>query len=436
MAVITFEELERELKPKSVHNIKHKSFNAVKIDSKTIEKGDIFIALIGKKHDAHKFIDEAFKNGAYLAIVQKNVKHPHILTDNTFEALKTVAGYILKKSQATSIAVTGSTGKTTTKDLICSMLAKRKCHKTKENENNFIGVSKTLLSIGKNSVCVVETGTNHLGEMKEIAEFFKPDIAVFTNIGNSHLEHFGSLKNIAKEKLSILSDNTYPVFNYDNIYLREAINNKGLSCSLINPQADVYIKSVQNSTITVSCGKKEMTILPPEDVNMYNVLLALAACFAYDNNISEEEINDGLKNFKPQHLRMQKEKLKDTLFILDCYNANPDSVKYAVSSLATKQGKKLAVLGDMLELGDLSEALHRKIGHFIADFDMDLIAFGKDAYYIYEEAKKTNNNTDFFKNKDSLIEFLKSRFTQYDVILLKGSRGMQMENIFYALKGE
>ncbi len=436
MANITFDELIKELEHKQIYNIKHREFNSIKIDSREIEKGDIFIALVGKNHNAHKFIPEAFSNGAYLSIVQQNVEYPHILVDNTFEALKKLAGYMLKKSNAKSIAITGSTGKTTTKDLICSILHLKKCHKTKSNENNFIGVSKTLLSIGENEVCVVEAGTNHIGEMAEIAKFFKPDTAVFTNIGNSHLEHFESRRNILKEKLSLLSKKTYPVYNYDDFLLRSALKGRGFSCSLINPQADMYIKNIKNNSFILRYLEKEIEIIPPKDVNIYNILLSVAAALVYDRNLTQNEINKGLSTFKHQALRMQKEYLNNTEFILDCYNANPDSVKYAISELSKKPGKKLVILGDMLELGKYAEPLHRKVGEFLSNFDMDLIAFGKNAYEIYDKVRNTKNEALFFEDKKELVKELKNRFDSYDTVLIKGSRAMKMEEIFYLLKGK
>ncbi len=436
MANITLEELIDQLRPKSIYNVAHKEFTNIKIDSRKIKRGNIFIALIGEKYDAHTFIRNAFNAGAYLAITQRSVEYPHILVDNTFSALKKLAEYTLIKSQATSIAVTGSTGKTTTKDLVCHILRYKRCHKTKNNENNFIGVSKTLLDIGNNRICVVEVGTNHMGEVAQISEFFKPDIAVFTNIGSSHLEHFHSLDNILKEKLSLLSNTTYPVYNYDDLRLREALKDKdGLSCSIINPEADIYIDSLKKREITVSYrGQRKITVKQPEDVNIYNVLLAISATLAYDDKISEETINTNLANFKCQNLRMQKEKLNKTDFILDCYNANPDSMKYAISVLSTKNGKKLAVLGDMLELGNYTEKMHREIGAFISNFDIDLVAFGKNAVYIYEEAKKQGLKALMFSDKKSVIHYLQKEYLKYDTVLIKGSRFMEMEHIFYNLR--
>ncbi len=436
MANITLGELIKELDYKQTYGIKHNEFNNIKIDSREIEEGDIFIALVGENHDAHKFIPEAFSNGAYLSITQKNVEYPHILVENTFEALKKLAGYMLKKSNAKSIAVTGSTGKTSTKDLICSILHLKKCHKTKSNENNFIGVSKTLLGIGENEVCVVEVGTNHIGEMAEIAKFFKPDTAVFTNIGNSHLEHFESRRNILKEKLSLLGEKTYPVYNYDDFLLRNELQGKGFSCSLINPQADMYIKNIKSNSLILRYLDKEIEIIPPKDVNIYNTLLSVAASLVYDKNLTQDEINEGLRSFKHQALRMQKEYLNNTEFILDCYNANPDSVQYAISELSKKPGKKMVILGDMLELGRYAKSLHRKVGEFLSSFDIDLLAFGKNAYEIYDKVKSTKNEALFFEDKKELVNELKNRFHFYDTILIKGSRAMKMEDIFYLLKGE
>ncbi len=437
MENITLDELIKELKPKKIYKTEKKIFKNVKIDSRMVEEGDLFIALIGKNYDAHNFLDEVFKKGAYAAIVQKAVEYPSIVVDNTFEALKTIAGLVFNKSKAQSIAVTGSSGKTTTKELICSILNKKSCCKTEGNENNFIGVSKTLLKSDTGGICVVEVGTNHKGEMSEIAEFFKPDIVVFTNIGQSHLGNFGSTDNILREKISILTDKKQKiVYNFDDLNLRSIFENKGISCSLINPNADVFIEKINDDTIILSFKNKKIEIEKPKDINIYNILLAVAASKTLDENISEKEIDKGLKNVQIPHLRMQNEEIGKTVFILDCYNANPNSMRYAISVLAQKPGKKLAVLGDMLELGEFSSKIHEDMGKFISAFDMDLIAYGNESYNIYKTAQKSLKNAKFFDKKEKLVDFLKNSYKDYDTILIKGSRAMEMETIFYRLKGD
>ncbi len=438
MANITLEKLEKLIKPKSKNRILHTSFNNIKINSREINKGDIFIALVGKNYDAHKFVSQAFENGAYLAIVEKPVDYPFILVDDTYEALKKIAGYIYERSHVKSIAVLGSSGKTTTKELICSILRDRHCHKTEENENNFIGVSKTLLSAGNSKVYIVEIGTNHKGEIADIRNFFKPDITVFTNIGRSHIGNFGSTEAILQEKISIVTKETKVVYNYDDLWLRKAFKDReAIKCSIINPAADVYIHSFTDNGFIVSLFKNLINInLTNKNINTYNILLSAACAYLYDSNIQENDINRAIADFKQPKLRMQSEKINSTEFILDCYNANPDSMKYALSLFAQKGKKRLAVLGDMLELGEFSEKMHKEIGEFIDSLDTDLIAFGRNAYHIYTSAKNSKHKAYFFNEKKEVVSLLKSIYEDYDTVLIKGSRGMKMEDIFYELKGD
>ncbi len=438
MEGIKLKEIEESIKPKDRNNIKNELFKSVKINSKEIEKGDIFVALVGKNHDAHAFIPEAIQNGAYLSIVEKPVEYPYLLVDNTYDALKKLAKLVYEKSQAKSIAVLGSSGKTTTKELICSILSqKEQCCKTKGNENNFIGISKTLLSIKDEKVCVVEVGTNHQGEISDIKTFFEPDIAVFTNIGKSHIGNFGSMDAILSEKTSIISFDTLVIYNYDDLWLRKAFNKRNaVKCSAINPLADVYVNKVTDNGVELSVfGKIIKLNLNNDKINIYNILISIAASITYNDKITQDDINRAMLEFEQPKFRMQTEIVDNTEFILDCYNANPDSVKYALNLLNNKKGKKLAILGDMLELGEFSFSLHKEIGDFIKELGVDLIAYGNDAYYIYESAK-SNVKAYFFRDKQDIVNKLKSIHKDYDTILIKGSRGMKMEEIFFLLKDE
>ncbi len=437
MADLSFDELKKILNPIGVKKINHTIFHGVSIDSRKIKKGDIFVALKGDRYDACDFLPEVFEKGAHLAVVNRDVDYPSIVVENTYGALKKIAGYSFKKSRTQSIAVLGSSGKTTTKDLMCSILKNKNCSKTFGNENNFIGVSKTLLNSLDSSVCVVEVGTNHKGEIADIASFFKPDIAVFTNIGKSHIGNFGSLDAILNEKVSIVADTTKIIYNYDDLYLRSALKDKdAVTCSMINPTADVYIHKFSDIGLTISAFGELIELGKfDESINIYNILLSVAASKFYDKDINNDEISSGISDFETPNLRMQKEYLEDTLFILDCYNANPNSMRFALSYLNQKSGKKLAVLGDMLELGDFSKEIHKEIGEYVNELDIDLVAYGKDALYIYERTKSKKDSVYFFSDKDEVVELLREIYKHYDTVLIKGSRGMKMEEIFYKLSG-
>ncbi len=433
MAHLTLREVEELLNAKTVGKPYSIHFTGVSIDSRSIKKGNIFIAIVGKKHDAHRFIPDAFKNGATLAITSKETPYPHIRVPDTFSALKRLAGYTLRKSGAFPIAVLGSSGKTSTKDLLFEILKSYNAHKTYGNENNFIGVSKTLLALENHRLCVVEVGTNHPGEIADIASFFQPKLAIFTNIGTSHIGNFGSIDAIAREKVSIVAPFTDVVYNYDDHILRKHFYPEKIGCSMINPTADTYIRNITTNFITVQAGARLFNLPINKAIHPYSLLLAVRAAVAYDPDIDSSIIAHAVESFRAPLYRMQEETLNNTVFILDCYNANPDSMRYALSTLARREGKKLAILGDMLELGEFTDKYHKQLGEFVRELNLDLITYGKHSIRVAEASTK---NARHFENKRELAEYLKQIYTSFDVVLIKGSRAMKMEEIFYALKGE
>jgi len=439
---ITVDELIKLLEPIKINPPKISKFNKVSIDSREIEMYDIFLALNGEKYDGHLFAEDARRKGAALSIVEREVDTPYILVKDTKAALKKLAGFNLKKNRPKSIAVVGSSGKTTTKDLIHSMLSlKKNSCKTKSNENNWIGVSKTLLSIRDEEYCVVECGTNHKGEMADIANFFYADCAVFTNILKSHIGNFDSLDNILKEKISIAKNKTLCIYNNDDIHLKNAFKNgKKISFSLINPLSEAHIlyysENDDSINFKVSLFRDVVDLnIKNRGINIYNILSALTVSRYYESGITKEEMEYAINSYTPEKYRMQKEILNGVEFILDCYNANPDSMKYAISYFAKTKGRKLLIVSDMLELGKFSRQEHLNIGIFASSFDFDLMAYGESARLIYDKfSDSSKNDAYFFDSKEELTMKLKAVYKNYDKILLKGSRGMKMEEIFYKLK--
>ncbi len=430
MATLTFEELQTILNPISIKTPKVRHFTGISIDSRSIKTDEIFVAIKGKRFNGHDFIEDAFKNGAALAITEKKTNYPYLLVENTLEALAALAAYNLKKNEAYSIAITGSSGKTTTKDLLCSMLDN--CHKTYKNENNIIGVCKTLLGLKKqHDVCVVEVGTNHIGEIPEIARFFKPDMVVFTNIGRSHLGNFGSLENILKEKSALISDKTVVIYNYDDKLLKKRFDRKGIGCSSCDKHADVYLERETSRSWILNIMNRKIEIDKRADIPIESLLLSVAAASTYKSDIEEKRINEVIRKFKLPEMRMEKKRIGNTLFILDCYNANPDSMKYAIERFARLEGKKLAVLGDMLELGEFSQSLHKEIGELLDKYSINLLAYGNEARHICDG---TDKGCIFLSNKTEAVEFLREHYKRFDAILIKGSRAMKMEEIFEMLK--
>ncbi len=430
MATLKLGEIKTILNPIGVYVSERDAiYTGVSIDSRTVREKEIFVAIKGKRFDGHDFVDEAFKRGASLAIVERRVEYPSLVVKDTLLAMKQLAAYNLKKSGAYSIAVTGSSGKTTTKDLISLMLDNS--HKTFKNENNEIGVAKTLLGIENHDVCVVEVGTNHSGEIPEIVRFFKPDMAVFTNIGTSHIGNFGSIENILKEKVSLAERTTTVVYNEDDELLRKHFHPRGIGCSIGNKNAGSFIEEETADTYTLNILNRRVIIGKRTDIHPMSILLSVTAAMIYKPEIEEERIKQAIDGFRLPPLRWERVKIGKTLFILDCYNANPDSMAYAIEKLASMKGRKLAVLGDMLELGDFSEEMHESIGRLLDKYSIRLIAYGDHARHI---CNGTNSGCIFLNNKTEVVEFLKERYRNFDAVLIKGSRAMKMEEIFQALK--
>jgi len=435
-------EIIEQLKPIEMLKPQTQTFNKICIDSRNIEKDDIFLAFKGEFKDGHDFIDEAFKKQCGLCICEKTISKPYLKVNDSKKALRNLASFNKLKSKTKAIAIVGSVGKTSTKELLKSYFsaANIDIFYTQANENNWVGVCKTLLRASFNTPFgIVETGTNHKGEIADIAGFLKPDFVIFTEIGTSHLGNFGSIEAIFEEKTSIvnyLTDKKNIIYNKDNALLKSRFSKDHISFSKKDTDADVYIinykKNEQSNILEVKVFNQVMQFSAPFWLNISNILSALAF-LGYQKLLEPDFFQKALDNINLPPYRMQLEKLHNTNFILDCYNASFESIKFAINELNTKKGKKLAILGDVLELGNHSENVHRKIGEYIAGFDIDLITYGKYAKYIIANVK---NKALFFENKEELSKTLKSIFENYDWILIKGSRGLKMEEIFHSLNKE
>jgi len=434
-------EIIEQLKPIEILKPNTQTFNKICIDSRNIEKDDIFLAFKGEFKDGHDFIDEAFKKQCGLCICEKTISKPYLKVNDSKKALRDLASFNKLKSKTKVIAIVGSVGKTSTKELLKSYFsaANIDIFYTQANENNWIGVCKTLLRASFNTPFgIVETGTNHKGEIADIASFLKPDFVIFTEIGTSHLGNFGSIDAIFEEKTSIvnyLTDKKNIIYNKDNALLKSRFSKDHISFSKNDTDADVYIinykKNEQSNILKVKVFNQVMQFSAPFWLNISNILSVLAF-LGFQKLLDADFFQKALNNINLPPYRMQLEKLHNTNFILDCYNASFESIKFAINELNTKKGKKLAILGDVLELGNYSENVHRKIGEYIAGFDIDLIAYGKDAKYI----AKLKNKSLYFENKEELSKTLKSIYKNYDWVLIKGSRGLKMEEIFHSLNKE
>ncbi|MBF0485748.1 MAG: UDP-N-acetylmuramoyl-tripeptide--D-alanyl-D-alanine ligase [Candidatus Omnitrophica bacterium] len=428
----------------------------VSTDTRTIAKNNLFVAIKGENYDAHHFLDQALKKGAGAFLVSSSqVKgvgdKAVIVVDDTVKALGFLARFHRRRFPGLPlIAITGSAGKTTTKEMMAAVLkTKLKVHYNKGTENNHIGVPMTLLGIkASHQAAIIETGTNHPGEIKWLAFLVEPTVAVFTNIGASHLAGLGTPLGVLKEKMSLI-DFTSPqgavVVNADDKLLmrifKRKLNRKVLGYGVSN-KAKIRASSILGSIkgISFSIGQERFNLKTPVWGNVSNALAAIAC--ARMLKLSFADIRKGLGRFKPPKGRQVFHKVKGVTVIDDTYNANPVSFKNAVQTLAAMKGKGRAVLvaADMLELGARAQDLHREVGKFAALLGVDaLLTCGTFAKFIGEAALMAFPKSGpaplvkHFGKQDEVLGFLKSYLMPGDVVLVKGSRGMRMENIIQGI---
>lgn len=431
------------------------------IDSRKVEKNNLFIAIIGKKNDGHSYLKDAVENGAIAIIVDRELNDDFILNSDTAVlkvedttcALQKIAHfYRLSFKDLKLIAVTGSAGKTTTKDLIASVLSEKfKILKTKGNYNNHIGLPLTLLNLdGSENFAVVEMGMSDYGEIKLLAEIAQADWGVITNVAAAHLQQLGTLQNIAeakKELLDSLNENDKAVLNYDNIYTRKMISEtKAEAISFgFEKQSDLqtinynYDQNKEKLCFEVVYKKQSYNFKfnKPGKHNIYNIMAAII--IAFEEGLTAAEIQRGLLSVEFSELRMEFITLENKSRIInDSYNANPLAVKAALDVLEElKAERKIALLASMFELGEKSSLKHREIGYYAAAKDLDLlITFGTEAEFIAEAAREkmdSNKVISFTENKQ-LVDYLSKNLLAGDLILIKGSRGNKLEEIVSALK--
>lgn len=431
------------------------SIEKVVIDDHEIEKNCAFIAIVGKKFDGHTFCENAIKKGAYLLIVEKEIKNfPQIIVKNTTKAFLDIAALNKKKFKGKLTGVTGSVGKTTTKDMLGQILEQSfKTLRTYKNLNNEFGLSKTVLNLDETyKAAVVEMGMSNLGEISALSKTCQPDIGIITNIGVSHLEFLKTRENILKAKLEILDGmkkNTPLILNGDDDFLKNLnIKDHKITLCGIKNNMNLYraknIKQILLSTVYDLYKKDkfltQITLPTIGEHNVLNSLLSIAAAELY--SVSIEKIKEALKNFVPSGMRQNIYTINEIIVIADFYNASPDSMKASIKTLSKipSKGRKIAVLGSMLELGDISKTEHQKIGEFAVKNNLDfLYCYGEETKEMVlgakEEKEKQQKNCTIkhFNTKKDLICCLKENIMAQDVILFKASLKMNFEEIFNAV---
>ena len=423
-------------------------------DTRTIQNGDIYIGIKGENFDGNKFWKQALDNGAGGVIIQdvevsteelKNYKDKTVIkVEDTLKALYEIAKYKRSLYDIPVVAITGSVGKTSTKDIIASVVSTQyKTLKTEGNNNNNIGLPLTILKLKDHEALVVEMGMNHFGEISLLTDIAKPTLAVITNIGTSHIGNLGSRENILKAKLEILEGMKIPkiIINNDNDLLHNWYNENSEKLEIhtfgIENNSEVMGQDIkmkeESSEFTAVTDSKETNIKVPVGGEhfVYNALCAMTVGKVL--NISVDKIQYGIESFELTKKRMDIKKLENGAIIInDAYNASFESMKVSLEFLANHTGeRKIAVLGDMFELGEYSEELHRKVGKEVVKNNIDmLICAGENAKYIIEEAKKSSKiETYFMHNNEEIVEKLSQELRNGDIVLVKASNGMKFFEI-------
>ena len=405
---------------------------SVSIDSRTVQKGDIYFALKGERFDGNKFAKDAIKNGASFAVIDDHsLNHPNFLkVESSLKALQELSKFHRSKLVKTKIiALTGSNGKTTTKELIREVLKTQyKVCSTEGNLNNHIGVPLTLLKINPEAdFAIIEMGANHLKEIEFLTGLINPDFGLITNFGKAHLEGFGSLEGVIKGKSEL----------YD--YLKK--NNK---IAFVNADDDIQNK-FSGQKIAFSSNKKGLYNFKKNDSYRMSSLIYkneivksnLTGKYNYSNigfatliglhfKISINAIKKAILNYVPSNNRSQIISKDNKSIILDAYNANPTSMAAALNSFSELNGDKTVILGDMFELGKVSSIEHKKIIDFCIENKFESIFFIGEEFYKHKNKFKIPL---FFKNKSDFYKYTKEFFIKTENILIKGSRGMKLEEI-------
>lgn len=426
--------------------------SSVSTDTRKITKGCVFIALRGDKFDGHDFAKQAIELGATAVITEKPVEGVRcIIVDNTKKALADLAGYYRSRFNPVLVGITGSVGKTTTKEMTALVLSgKYMTLKTEGNFNNEIGLPHTLLKLSsEHEAAVIEMGMSDFGEISLLSQISRPSIAVITNIGYSHIENLGSREGILKAKLEILDGTSHDaplILNGDDDMLsklKDELNRDIVYYGIENPNVDVRATEIEtNDGVTTFVinywGKKINAKL--NCVGIHNVLDSLAAfSVGIMAEIEPEQIVASLAQFIPSGLRQSIVKKGEQTVIIDCYNAAPDSIKASLAILSELTpmpgGRRIAVLGDMLELGSMSQKLHEEVGTYVAASKTDiLICYGNDSKHIAEKAKELGIiNSKYFSDKSEIVGYLKENIRKNDLLLFKASRGLKLEEVIEEL---
>lgn len=429
--------------------IKQQCVDGIAIDSRLIQPGWLFVATRGERVDGHSFVSQVMEKGALCVLVEQvpDTDCPYILVPDTFQAIKDIAAYYRSCLSCKVVGITGSVGKTSTKEMIAGVLsAKYQVLKTAGNFNNEVGVPLTLFGIRKeHEVAVIEMGISDFGEMSRLTAMVKPDICVITNIGECHLENLGDRDGVLKAKTEIFEG-----LAKDGDVVLNGQDDKLITVREVNGKVprffgggDCYAEQiVSHGLLGTSCviHAEDMTI--DADIRVqgaHQVKNAMAAvCVAQQLGLNKEEIEKGIKSVVALAGRGQILAGDRYTLIDESYNANPVSMKATLDALAQTEGRRVAILGDMFELGENSDALHAEVGSYAGAGAIDLlICIGENARHIYDGAKRVTDEKAcaacYFASKEEFLCEKENLLCIGDTVLLKASHGMHFETLIKEL---
>ena len=413
-------------------------------DTRSLEEDDVYVGIKGESFNGNKFYKEAFKKGASVCILDDESviddeynEGTIILVDDTIEAIQKIAKYKRSLYDIPVIAVTGSVGKTSVKDIVYQVVSSEYntlC--TKGNMNNHIGLPLTILNLDKHEALVVEMGMNHMGEIHLLSNIAKPTIGIITNIGTAHIGNLGSRQNILKAKMEITDgmNNGTLIINNDNDLLSGVEYNNLITIGIDN-KSDYMAYSITDKVFSSEFYIDDNFITLPigSRAFVYNALFAYAV--GKKLGISDEKIVKSLKSFKLTPHRLELINHDDYRIIDDTYNASFDSVNNALSMLSKVKGRKVFIFGDILELDNYAESIHKDIGKCVIDYGVDvLITVGKEAYNTYSVCYDHNIESYHYKNNEEMLKEIDKIIDIGDTILVKGSHGMKLNEVVEHLK--
>ena len=448
MMYLTLSTIAEKVGKKVIGGTGQEKFKDISIDSRTLEPSDLFVALKGPHNDGHDYIKEAMEKGAVAFVVEKKIpiNKPYILVEDSYKFLDQLSTYQREIFNGKVIGLTGSNGKTTTKEIIYSLLEEEGCHKTKGNKNNHIGVPLTLASLtNMKKYAVIEIGTNSPGEINNLSTKVIPDIALIINAAASHLEKLDSVEKVANEKSYILrhlKNDGVAVLPRDSeffSYWKEKCVNKRIISFGFHQDSDIWLRNVQSDflqnkiSFELNYAHKSINCLM-NGIGVHNSLnacAALAVCHALEMDLEEKSINLSRVTYPSRRMEVHKG-LKGSVLVDDSYNANPESMKKSLDVMKEIEGKKrIFIAGEMRELGVHQDFYHGEICKYTKGRVEEFLCIGK----LWEEAIRYIPNVGRrFSCKDELLDYLNTKVSKDSIILVKGSRSTGMDYIADKLK--